>query len=401
MKTHLNTRHARTGRPVWPLLLGAALISVNPPVSTVGAAEPEAATNVSAQIDSARKSPVVEESAAVAIKSMHPIHDDPFMAGQAFAEPREVAWLGVATDEAPEVLTLQMNLGPGVGLAVTFVAEDSPAAKAGLERNDVLVAFDDQALVLPAQLRKLVQSREEGDTVLLTFYRNGKQQTAEVSLGKSQLGPWGDAEAWKEQLRGLEKQWQDVNLGEAFREPLAQMQESLGDLKLNQREFQDQIRHAMEQARHAANNPEVREQIKRAMQEARQAMEQARGAMSGITVPSVPGEPGHVGAHTPKVTVRSSGNSAQSMVVADETGTYVIVRNPRLRLMAHDSEGNLLFDGEIETKEQRETVAPELWQKVKPLVDKLSAHGQHAGPGPLPAPPPPPTPGPAPPHGTI
>jgi S1-C subfamily serine protease len=36
------------------------------------------------------------------------------------------------------------------------VAPDSPAAKAGLEKNDVLAELEGQLLVVPAQLRKLV-----------------------------------------------------------------------------------------------------------------------------------------------------------------------------------------------------------------------------------------------------
>jgi hypothetical protein len=60
------------------------------------------------------------------------------------------------------------------------------------------------------------------------------------------------------------------------------------------------------------------------------------------------------------------------MVKADESGTYVIVSNPKPRLTAHDKEGKLLFDGEIDTPEQREKVPPEVWEKVEPMLDKLA-----------------------------
>ena len=73
------------------------------------------------------------------------------------------------------------------------------------------------------------------------------------------------------------------------------------------------------------------------------------------------------------VTIKSAANSVKTMVNSDETGTYVIVANPKKRLTAHDKDGKLLFDGEIETPDQQQKVPKELWEKVEPLIDKLNA----------------------------
>ncbi len=51
----------------------------------------------------------------------------------------------------------------------------------------------------------------------------------------------------------------------------------------------------------------------------------------------------------------------------------MLVSNPKLHLTAHDKEGKLLFDGEIETPEQRAEVPRDLWAKVKPLLRKLES----------------------------
>ncbi len=72
------------------------------------------------------------------------------------------------------------------------------------------------------------------------------------------------------------------------------------------------------------------------------------------------------------VTVRSTGERAKSIVKADESGSIVIVCNPKPRLTAHDKDGKLLFDGEVDTPEQRAKVPPELWEKVEPLLDKIA-----------------------------
>ena len=58
---------------------------------------------------------------------------------------------------------------------------------------------------VPAQLRKLVQVRKEGDKVELGYYRGGKKQTVTVTLGKAPPG-YGlleDGEALKGDLAGL------------------------------------------------------------------------------------------------------------------------------------------------------------------------------------------------------
>src|SRR5437879_5640229 len=100
-------------------------------------------------------------------------------AGEDDGAPRkERPWLGVYAEEASEALASQLGLAPGVGLLVTYVATNSPAANAGLQKNDVLVELNGQPLVLPGQLRKMVRVRKEGDTVKLVFYRVGKKQTA-------------------------------------------------------------------------------------------------------------------------------------------------------------------------------------------------------------------------------
>jgi S1-C subfamily serine protease len=50
--------------------------------------------------------------------------------------------LGIALAEADDVLRSQLKLADGQGLVVTQVAPESPAAKAGVAKNDVIVMFD-------------------------------------------------------------------------------------------------------------------------------------------------------------------------------------------------------------------------------------------------------------------
>ena len=73
------------------------------------------------------------------------------------------------------------------------------------------------------------------------------------------------------------------------------------------------------------------------------------------------------------VTVRSTDQGVKSLVQADDSGTIVLVSNPKPHLTAHDKDGKLIFDGEVETADQRAKVPRDLWEKVEPLLDKMGA----------------------------
>lgn len=96
----------------------------------------------------------------------------------------KVTFLGVVTSPAGETLGQHLKLPEGTGLVVEFVQDDSPAAKAGLARHDVLVRLDDQILVNPEQLAVLVRIRKPGDKVGLAFIRSGKEEKAAAELGE-------------------------------------------------------------------------------------------------------------------------------------------------------------------------------------------------------------------------
>lgn len=282
---------------------------------------------------------------------------EPLSAGEPIGR-KEMTWLGTAVEEAPEVLTAQLGLDPGVGLVVTYVATNSPAAKAGLQKNDVLVEFDGQPLVHPLQLRKLVQVRKEGDTVKLMLYRAGKQQTVTATLAKTLTGFGSEDDFPTGQGYGaLFRQFGDLPSGDAFREQMKALREQMGNVKIDQKKVQEEIRHSMEEARKAYQ----------------EAVRQATNANSALG-PMLE-ELARMGAsvnNDASVTVRSTGRSARSLVNADESGTIVLVSNPKLHLTAHDQHGNLLFDGEIETADQRAQVPTDLWKKVEPLLKKMT-----------------------------
>src|SRR3954469_24571981 len=95
-----------------------------------------------------------------------------------------VTFLGVETSEVPSVLCDQLGLAKGFGLVVDYVVPDGPAAAAGVQANDILKMFNDQILMEPDQLAKLVRSYPDGTNVTLTILRKNAEQKVTVKLGK-------------------------------------------------------------------------------------------------------------------------------------------------------------------------------------------------------------------------
>ena len=276
-------------------------------------------------------------------------------------ERRETSWLGAAVEEAPEVLTAQLGLDPGVGLVVVFVATNSPSARAGLEKNDVLVELNDQKLFHPLQFRKMIQVRKEGDEVKLTFYRAGKQRTVTAKLEKAMTGfgpiksttSFGDGSGVVKSFTSTGDPF--VAIESSGLSPKMKFDELRRWLDESRRNI-DQARRAYEQAVRSGTNSQPQDQI----ENLRKALEELARSQLALDDKAT-------------VTVRSTGSAAKSIVKADESGTIVIVKNPKLRLTAHDKDGKLLYDGEIETPDQRAQVPPELWKKVEPLLDKMNS----------------------------
>lgn len=83
-----------------------------------------------------------------------------------------------------------LHLPPNVteGVAILQVVPGSPAAQAGLREFDVIVALDDEKIADVIELRKHLYNRKQiGDTMKVTFYRDGKKKTVTLKLAKQSL----------------------------------------------------------------------------------------------------------------------------------------------------------------------------------------------------------------------
>jgi len=114
---------------------------------------------------------------------------------------KRVTFLGVTPEELSEQLAAQLPIEAGSGLIVRTVIPESPAAAAGLQKNDILIQLDDQLLSAPKQLQKLVASRKPGESVRIVYLRRG--QRAEVEAKLAEHDESADASAIRYFIEGL------------------------------------------------------------------------------------------------------------------------------------------------------------------------------------------------------
>jgi putative serine protease PepD len=89
----------------------------------------------------------------------------------------EHAYLGVSLKPAPS------------GAGLDSVKSGWPAAKAGLRVGDVITAFGGKKTASVDALRFAVDAKKPGDTVIVTFLRDGKSRTVTVTLATRPANP--------------------------------------------------------------------------------------------------------------------------------------------------------------------------------------------------------------------
>ena len=98
-------------------------------------------------------------------------------------------YLGVYLGDVNEERARGLNLSETRGAVVGKVEEDSPAAKAGLQENDVILAFNDRQVRNRVEFFGLLIESPPGSKVTLSISRGGERQKISVELGRRTLPP--------------------------------------------------------------------------------------------------------------------------------------------------------------------------------------------------------------------
>jgi len=93
-------------------------------------------------------------------------------------------YLGVHIQDVSPELAQQFGLHQGGGVLIGDVSSDTPAAKAGLKKGDVVLAVNGQKVDAANQLQNQISQMPPGSSVKLTIWRDGKSQDVTVNLGE-------------------------------------------------------------------------------------------------------------------------------------------------------------------------------------------------------------------------
>jgi serine protease Do len=97
-------------------------------------------------------------------------------------------WLGVGVSEVSAEKVKSLKLPEERGALLGKIVPDSPAAKAGLKENDVVLEINGQRIEGTEQFRRVIHEIPAGRTANLTVWRDGRSQNIKVTVGKHEAG---------------------------------------------------------------------------------------------------------------------------------------------------------------------------------------------------------------------
>lgn len=95
--------------------------------------------------------------------------------------------IGVSTTQLTKQLADYFGITGGKGLLITTVAENSPAARAGLKAGDVITDAEGERIESSGDLSRAINRKTDGD-VTLTVVRDRSQRTIRVTPEKREAG---------------------------------------------------------------------------------------------------------------------------------------------------------------------------------------------------------------------
>jgi hypothetical protein len=249
----------------------------------------------------------------------------------------EAAWLGVITSPVDESTAIQLGLTPGIGLVVESIDPGSPSAGV-IQRHDILTKLDDQWLVSDRQLAVLSRRHAPGDKAQLTLVRGGRVRTQNMS--------WGRAAA----SQPLPPSSPPAVAGPpSLDDWIAQMEQQLGP------QFSGQMRHLQDL-------PSLTD-FARTFQDILDSM---RVDVAALTKP----EPPHT---NPRPATGASRSAVQVWDLDHLTITLTESEDGR-NLRATDRRGSVMYDGPIDTAEQRRRMP----QRIASALERLRAENPTA-----------------------
>jgi S1-C subfamily serine protease len=92
------------------------------------------------------------------------------------------AYMGVGTQTVTEDLQKQFGLSRSTGILIAQVTQSGPAAKAGVQRGDIVTQIDGKDMIESSDLLQAIRDKQPGDQINVTLDRNGTTMNITVTL---------------------------------------------------------------------------------------------------------------------------------------------------------------------------------------------------------------------------
>ena len=227
----------------------------------------------------------------------------------------------------------QLNLPPNIYLSVDQVSPGSPASEAGLKIYDVILQLNDQILVNSPQLKALVRMKKPGDNVELKILRKGKPQTLQVTL--SEIDKPFEKRIPHSGFKGL-----GTLLSDLFSQNFDLLPPNL--------------------------NSSIRELLKEhGLSQVPQVLDPTKSDSIELDL----NNPIHGSQITPPNVKSFSFSSQQNhIIIADDEGTIEFtLKDGEKYLKATDADGNTVFDGRVDTDQQRKKLPKNIREKLQKI----------------------------------
>ncbi|CDD95785.1 pDZ/DHR/GLGF domain protein [Akkermansia sp. CAG:344] len=248
----------------------------------------------------------------------------------------------------PQAVVAQLELSGFPGVLVTKVMPDSPAAKAGLQENDVIIKLGDISLSGPRSVTEALSEKVPGDKITAVFYRKGKRETADVTLdggtlsAEEILAAQGDPRTQPRVVPSVRRQAVPPagmaarpNLPQRILDMQQMMDDFLRDSAIDDSRMDDIIGRM--------NLTPGAAQMLRSLQNLHQMPMPPMGKVSG------------------------GGQSTSSVRMSDANGTIVVSSSSKAGTTVHvtDSAGKVLYSGPYNTPEEKEAVPEAVRERLK------------------------------------
>lgn len=124
--------------------------------------------------------PAPADEARVAEQATQPRAQEPAEAAAAVEEA--TAFIGIISDDIPEVLAAHIGVQAGKGVMVRDLAPGGPAEKAGFARYDVITRVGGKPVGTPAELSRQISKNKPGDQVTIDLIHAGQPAVKTVTL---------------------------------------------------------------------------------------------------------------------------------------------------------------------------------------------------------------------------